>query len=338
MVGTPRFRGRADVTDTLLLILVPGDEAEVHLAALRALARVGDRASAHRLADCILDLSRGGLDTGLAGHETVQLAFEVLVSLASSETNRILAGLFARAADDALKGLILAVLRTDDAAAALNLYREVLRESQPVRLIAAQEVGRFRSEDFRTFVASWIEQETDPQVLEALGAAREKQKSIAAWHALRAIGPPDTANPATDSPNAWAAQDADGGEEWIELTYDPPLRASEVHIFEVLAAGGVTGISGTSADGRTQLLWSGIDPLTRPGVFSATFPTTSFAVRTLRIELDTRRGKGWNEIDAVELVGPDGRAWASGATASSNYGEASSIAALPGKRRMRLGR
>jgi hypothetical protein len=35
--------------------------------------------------------------------------------------------------------------------------------------------------------------------------------------------------------------------------------------------------------------------------------------------LDTSR-PGWNEIDAVELVGPDGRAWAVRAVASSNYG------------------
>ena len=38
--------------------------------------------------------------------------------------------------------------------------------------------------------------------------------------------------------------------------------------------------------------------------------------------LDTNRAPGWNEIDAVELLGPGGRQWASDARASSNYGQA----------------
>jgi hypothetical protein len=35
--------------------------------------------------------------------------------------------------------------------------------------------------------------------------------------------------------------------------------------------------------------------------------------------MDTKRGKGWNEIDAVELIGQDGSAWATDAAASSTY-------------------
>jgi len=42
----------------------------------------------------------------------------------------------------------------------------------------------------------------------------------------------------------------------------------------------------------------------------------------LRVELDTKRVAGWNEIDAVELIGSDGtRQWATESTASSYYGE-----------------
>jgi len=41
----------------------------------------------------------------------------------------------------------------------------------------------------------------------------------------------------------------------------------------------------------------------------------------VRVVLDTHRVNGWNEIDSVELVGPDGRAWATSATASSIYGQ-----------------
>jgi len=40
------------------------------------------------------------------------------------------------------------------------------------------------------------------------------------------------------------------------------------------------------------------------------------------VYLDRRRVPGWNEIDAVELVGRDGsRQWATSAIASSSYAE-----------------
>ena len=56
-------------------------------------------------------------------------------------------------------------------------------------------------------------------------------------------------------------------------------------------------------------------------MFEVSFATTSFRVSALRITLDTSRRPGWSEIDAVELVGPAGRAWASSAGASSSYGQ-----------------
>ena len=56
-------------------------------------------------------------------------------------------------------------------------------------------------------------------------------------------------------------------------------------------------------------------------MFEVTFPVTSYRVKRIRVILDTKLRTGWNEIDAVELVGPDGRAWATDAHASSNYGQ-----------------
>jgi hypothetical protein len=51
------------------------------------------------------------------------------------------------------------------------------------------------------------------------------------------------------------------------------------------------------------------------------FPLTGYRIWKLRVTLDTSRRQGWNEIDAVQLVGPGGSAWAVDARASSNYGE-----------------
>ena len=51
------------------------------------------------------------------------------------------------------------------------------------------------------------------------------------------------------------------------------------------------------------------------------FPVTgSVTARAVKVYLDTRRVPGWNEIDAVEMVGRDGqRQWASQARASSSF-------------------
>jgi hypothetical protein len=68
-------------------------------------------------------------------------------------------------------------------------------------------------------------------------------------------------------------------------------------------------------------VWEGTDPLTHPDVLSIPFPLTSYRVRAVRLEIETKRHSGWEEIDAVQLVGPDGALWASGASASSTYGQ-----------------
>ena len=73
--------------------------------------------------------------------------------------------------------------------------------------------------------------------------------------------------------------------------------------------------------GGKHTVWEGTDPLTHPDVLSIPFPLTAYRVRAVRLEIETGRRRGWDEIDAVQLVGPDGALWASGASASSSYGQ-----------------
>jgi hypothetical protein len=45
---------------------------------------------------------------------------------------------------------------------------------------------------------------------------------------------------------------------------------------------------------------------------------------SIKVYLDTARVPGWNEVDAVELIGKDGsRQWAKRASASSTYADLS---------------
>ena len=53
------------------------------------------------------------------------------------------------------------------------------------------------------------------------------------------------------------------------------------------------------------------------------FPVSgAISASGVRVYLDTQRVPGWNEIDAVELVGRDGsRQWAAHARASSSFAD-----------------
>lgn len=122
------------------------------------------------------------------------------------------------------------------------------------------------------------------------------------WGAAQATGRPNTFQ-GGDAVTAWASLAADSDEEWIELTYDQAVRPSLVRVHETFNPGAVTKLEARNPSGRWHVLWQGQDP-TRfaPGWLEvrveATFPT-----RELRITIDNDAVPGWNEIDAVELVG-----------------------------------
>ena len=82
-------------------------------------------------------------------------------------------------------------------------------------------------------------------------------------------------------------------------------------------------------DGGETTLWEGQDATAlAPGVLQVE-AATAVTARRIKVYLDSPKVQGWNEIDAVELVGKDGtRQWARSATASSTYAEQ----AAPGRR------
>lgn len=140
-----------------------------------------------------------------------------------------------------------------------------------------------------------------------------------AWSPGQAVGAPDTAQ-AGDRPTAWASLEPDGGMEWLQTQYAQPVEVAQVRVRETYNPGAVVKITGVTQAGAEVVLWQGNEPIlpapadqvfnVRPGV----------VVDRVRVHLDTGKVPGWNEIDAVELVGKDGtRQWANDATASSTY-------------------
>lgn len=141
------------------------------------------------------------------------------------------------------------------------------------------------------------------------------------WGPEQATGAPDTEQ-AGDVPTAWASLDPDGGVEWLQADFDQAVTMSEVRIRESFNPGAVSKVVAILQDGKERVLWEGLDPTVDA---PADFPVRvngDIVSKSVKIYLDTTRREGWNEIDAVELVGKDGkRQWASHASASSTYAE-----------------
>ncbi len=123
------------------------------------------------------------------------------------------------------------------------------------------------------------------------------------WSARQATGKPDTET-GGDNRTAWASKEADGGEEWIELIYEHSVRPTLLRVHETYNPGAVSKVEALDGDGRWRILWEGTDSTCEsPGWLSLTFSAPEFPTKTIRITLDSGRVSGWNEIDAVELVG-----------------------------------
>ncbi len=127
------------------------------------------------------------------------------------------------------------------------------------------------------------------------------------WGPEQAIGEPTGRHVGGDYRHAWSSLTEDGQEEWLELTYAERILAVGVNVYENFNPGAVHKVTYYDESCEERLAWEGDDP-TPPdvqigrGVSEIRFDR---AVKTdrIRICLDSPRVKGWNEIDAVCLVG-----------------------------------
>lgn len=161
--------------------------------------------------------------------------------------------------------------------------------------------------------------------LEALqpraAAASKASASRRSWGPEQMIGAPDT-DLAGDYPTAWASLDPDGGPEWVVVDFPKEVEVGQVRVRETLGPGAIFMVSAILADGSEKILWHGTEPAAEAPVEMEFNPSSQVRSRRIRVQLDTSKVPGWNEIDAVELLGTDGtRQWASGAWASSTYAD-----------------
>ncbi|MBI4563525.1 MAG: terpene cyclase/mutase family protein [Planctomycetes bacterium] len=143
----------------------------------------------------------------------------------------------------------------------------------------------------------------------------KKKKNTDDWSAIQACGAPDTET-AGSRPTAWRGKTAsrrrrrNRGEEWLELTYQVPVRPVRVRVHETFNPGAVVKIEAQDPETNWQVLWEGKDPTTEaPAFLDVPFDPPAYATRLLRVTLDMEGVSGMSEIDAVQLIGePTGEA------------------------------
>jgi hypothetical protein len=123
----------------------------------------------------------------------------------------------------------------------------------------------------------------------------------------RATGQPDVPRYA-DHPNAWATRNGDANTpDWLHVGFDKPVHARSLRIRQTAAPGAISKIELLDASGAAHVVWEGTDTTTYGkdtiGWMIRDFDVTPYKVTAARITLQTNRIWGWNEIDAVQLVG-----------------------------------
>lgn len=143
------------------------------------------------------------------------------------------------------------------------------------------------------------------------------------WGHEQAAGEPDTGQPG-DIPTAWASKAPDGGEEWIQLDYDRAVDLQQVSVVESHNPGAISKVVAVLPDGTESPIWEGnMESSSGDELVSSDFKVgTPVRAQSVKVYLDTARVPGWNEIDAVQIVGRDGsKQWASASRASSSYAD-----------------
>ena len=307
MFGKRRFAEVDHVFDALLVAALPPAPGELARTAIEAMAQIASPRAIPGLERIVL------ARTDAARNQALTL----LVSLAGPDANQVLQRLWWNTTDDALRQLLVQTLDGSDDVAALDVLTAAAGGVQPVRLVAARKVADFDEPGIDTLVQRWRPVETDAAVQQALDALANGAEAEG-WSAAKATGAPD-ATPNRDDPNAWAPRDAEMGRQWLQLSYPTAVVAHGVRVFEVNATGAVVEVLAKAPDGRWTSVWRGTTEIAGGSPRLLTWAPTGFAVRTIRLVLDTNRSAGWDEIDAVELLASGGGQWAARATASSTY-------------------
>jgi hypothetical protein len=154
---------------------------------------------------------------------------------------------------------------------------------------------------------------------------QQRKAAMRAWGPEQAVGEPDTMT-AGDRRTAWAPATADGGVEWLEAVFETPSDLAKVIVRQTCNPGGITKVTAVTEDRVEVPIWAGADPSKGQALADTPFAVPAgINAKRVKVYIDTSKVAGWEEIDAVQIVGRDGSAqWAKSTSASSTYAGGSS--------------
>nr|HID13832.1 hypothetical protein [Anaerolineae bacterium] len=142
----------------------------------------------------------------------------------------------------------------------------------------------------------------------ATDAVASSQYSDLDWSALQATGKPNTAE-CGDYETAWASEDSDTV-EWLIVYYKTLVYATELNIIQTYNPDQVVQVDLIDLNGDFVTVYTQEPHVVErpcPYILTIEVEQTDFLVQGVRITIDQSvLGLGWNEIDAVELVGVAG--------------------------------
>jgi hypothetical protein len=129
-------------------------------------------------------------------------------------------------------------------------------------------------------------------------------KGTASWSANQVTGLPNVDKYGDDG-NAWAPKTQDGGIEWLDVKFPKPVHATEIRVRESCGSGAVIKVELFDEQGMAHTAWAGNDLTTELNYLIVKVPKTEYKTDRVKVTLATNVIPGWNEIDAVQLVGKD---------------------------------
>lgn len=126
------------------------------------------------------------------------------------------------------------------------------------------------------------------------------------YNFMKATGAPDVESYRDDA-NSWASKEQDAGIEWLEVGFDRAVTPSEIRIRQNYNPGAIIKVELFDEAGGAHTVWQGPDATAyaERAIAWLTAKTDGATYKTQRakITLASNAVPGWNEIDAVQLVG-----------------------------------
>jgi len=138
----------------------------------------------------------------------------------------------------------------------------------------------------------------------AARATASSQYGADSWSASQATGAPDTPE-CGDLTTAWATAAANGV-DWLRLEYDTPVTPKRIEIHQTYNPGAINQVEVTiPGGGVTHIVYQASPAPVEQCPFVLIIPIDNLDVKVgeVIVYLDQTNHTGWNEIDAVELIG-----------------------------------